>query len=401
MSHQARLRLVVLWAACIAACTVGALAVGAVGSGTAPSPIAWPATIGLGILTAVLTMLAMILLLRRPGHKVGLVFAGLASLTGLSNFADVYVKVSYAGDRAPLPGAVVAGWVGMWTPGVLWLLIALLLLLFPTGHLPSRRWRPVVWAAAVVYGSMMLSGMFGPGHSNDMGPVNPFALPVLAPLIAALGDAIWQGSMLVIVAAATSLFARYRSGGGTERKQLKWLTLSGILVVAGGTVMLVAAVAGARDQLSFIAGVLFGGGLASIPVFATLAILRYRLYDIDRLVSRTLSYAAVTGVLVAVYAAAVFSLSALVASLGGGSEVGVAGATLAVAAAFRPVRGRVQRVVDRRFNRAQYDAGRTVQGFSERLRDRVDVDEVGADLLQTTLAVVQPVRAVLWLRPER
>ena len=395
-----RVRLVASWAALIVASVVGALLVGPLGARASVVVLQWSTTAGAIGLVLVMVTLACVLLVRRPGHGIGWIFAGLASLMAVGNFGEIYGQASYAPGVDPLPGAALVGWVSAWAPGLLWLMIALLLLCFPTGHLPSQRWRPLVWASVAVYGFMVFSGVFGTELGNGVGPENPFAWKAAQGLIAAVGDVIWLLSTVVIAAAGGSLVVRYRAAQGVERQQLKFLALSGTLTAAGGAVMLATALTGNNESLTTLSGLLFGGGLSSIPVFATLAVLRYRLYDIDRIVSRTLSYAAVTGVLGILYAGVVFMLSGVASSLGGDSQLAVAGATLAVAAAFHPVRERVQRLVNRRFNRARYDAERTVQAFVDRLRDRVEVDDVRGDLLQTTTTVVQPTRAHLWLRSE-
>ncbi len=401
MSSAVRTRVTAGWAFAIVASGAASIVL-VLSPRAAALPIRWSTTIGLAGLIVLMTVLAILLLVRRPGHRIGRVFATLTTILAVSFFCETYVRVSYATGQPPLPGALVFGWVNLWGPGGLWLMVALLLLWFPDGRLPSPRWRVVLWGAVAVYGTMMVAGMFGGGRLGEVGPVNPLHSPAADRLFGGIGDSVWLASTLVVVASAASLITRYRAAADVERRQLKWLMLSGILVVSGGAVMLVGSlmVPGGNDDIATVAGALFGAGLVSVPVFATLAILRYRLYDIERIVSRTLAYAVLTGVLGALYAVAVFAISSVVASVGGESEVAVAGATLAVAGAFRPVRSRVQHAVNRRFNRARYDAEHTVQGFAERLRDRMDVDDVGADLLQTTIGVVQPLRAQLWLRPE-
>ena len=194
------------------------------------------------------------------------------------------------------------------------------------------------------------------------------------------------------MAAVVSLVIRFRRSRGEERLQLKWFTYAGALV----PVVLLG------DYLPDAAGsVLFAVGISLLPVAAGLAVLRYRLYEIDRLINRTLVYGLVTVLLAGVYAGLVLVLG----PLSGGGVAGdppswvVAGATLAVAALFQPARQRVQRLVDRHFNRARYDAVRTVEGFSARLRDQVDLDTLAAELLAVVDQTVQPTRASLWLRP--
>ena len=402
MTHAGRVRLVVAGAAFIVVSSAATVYLGFFSSRASIVRLEGTTTAGLIGLAVCIAVLAAIVLLRRPANRMGWVFAALASMLVFQNFATTYLRASFAPGAEPLPGAVPLGVVNLAGPAAFWMIIAFVLFLFPSGDVPSGRWRVVARLAAGVYVATMVVTTFSrtPIGSDNDGPINPLAIDALAAVAESLGDAFWAASNLLVVVAAASLVARYRAARGVERKQLQWLAVSGVFVVAGGMAILAGVVANAGEGLFTVAGVLFGAGLVSVPLFATLAILRYRLYDIDRILSRTLSYAMLSGVLGLLYAGAVFVLTAVVASIGGGSEVAVAGATLAVAAAFRPARARVQHLVNRRFNRARYDAERTVQGFAERLRDRVDVDAVTGDLLSTTIGVVQPVRAQLWLRQE-
>jgi hypothetical protein len=234
------------------------------------------------------------------------------------------------------------------------LILVFTVVLFPTGHLPSPRWRPVAVTGALAITAVTVLGAVQPTlklQNEDVYLPNPVGLAgVPDPEDGALG------AMLLGVLAACTV-------------------------------------------ASVVSDVLFGLAIVLVPIAAGVAILRHRLYDIDRLINRTLVYAALTAVLGAVYAGAVPVLG-LVGGVGGElPSWAVAGATLAVATLFQPARRRIQAVVDRRFNRRRYDAARTVEGFSARLRDQVDLDSLSAELLDVVVHTVQPTRASLWLRP--
>jgi peptidoglycan/LPS O-acetylase OafA/YrhL len=198
-----------------------------------------------------------------------------------------------------------------------------------------------------------------------------------------------------MVAAVVSIGLRFRRSQGVERQQLKWFTYAGALLILWTLVTQFL-----FPKAASWTGVVFGLLLAFVPVAAGVAILRYRLYDIDRLINRTLVYGLLTGLLGLVYAGVVLVLGQLFGGVGGNLPSGaVAGATLSVAALFQPTRRRIQAVVDRRFNRRKYDAAKTVEAFSARLRDEVDLDALSAELLTVADQTMQPTTASIWLRP--
>jgi hypothetical protein len=221
----------------------------------------------------------------------------------------------------------------------------------------------------------------------------PLPVPVLAgsPLVVAVVT--FVAMLLPILVGAWSLVVRVRRARGVERPQLRWLALAATLVAVGVLAIAVLAVAGVEAPV----GWLFGACVALLPVATGASILRYRLYDLDRIISRTLAYGLLTVLLGGGYAGVVLGLGQL---LGQDSSLVVAGATLAVAAAFQPVRRRIQQAVDRRFNRRRYDAAQTIAAFSARLREEVDLDTLTTELLAVVEQTVQPTRASLWLRPQ-
>ena len=289
--------------------------------------------------------------------------------------------------------------LGNWL-GWIWLLglglCVFVVLLFPSGQLPSRRWRPVAWAAAAGLAGWVLGNAFAPTIiSADTAMPNPVGAPGPAGKIFAV---MAFGGVLLIaatgLAAIGSLAFRYRRARTAERAQLKWLVYAGVLIVAAVLAELVAErIIGPGAAANNLQNALGSGAVALVPVAIGVAVLRYRLYDIDRVISRTLAYAIVTGLLAGIYAGLVLLATEV---LRFSSPVAVAAATLTAAALFSPVRRRVQRRVDRRFNRARYDAETTVAAFAARLKDAVDLDTVRDDLAQVVHTALQPAHVSVW-----
>jgi peptidoglycan/LPS O-acetylase OafA/YrhL len=271
-------------------------------------------------------------------------------------------------------------------------------LLFPTGRLPSPRWRPVAVTAALAITAVTVLGGVQPTlklQNEEFFVPNPVGLAGAPnPEEGALGTVLLAVLVVCMVASVASVVLRFRRSRGVERQQLKWFTYAaGLMLVVNVATFTVLPDGAAGD-------VLFGLALAVVPIAAGVAILRYRLYDIDRLINRTLVYAALTAVLGAVYAAVVLVLGLLFGGVGGAlPSWAVAAATLAVAALFQPARRRIQDLVDRRFNRRRYDAAKTVAAFSARLRDEIDLDTLSAELVAGVDQTVEPTTVSLWLRP--
>jgi hypothetical protein len=286
-----------------------------------------------------------------------------------------------------------------------------LLLLFPDGRLVSARWRIVAWAAAADLAGLSAWLAFAPGPlgaagletvPNPLGIQWPGASSRLLEAIArqALELLIALSALLILLSAA-SMVVRFRRARGVERQQLKWFTYVPLVAVLVWLVSSVPALMSGPPTVVVVLRVYVVGAIISvgIPLAIGIAVLRYRLYDIDRLINRTLVYGLLTALLVAVYAAGVFVLGQLLNPVGGHSELAVAASTLAVAALFQPARRRVQAGVDRRFNRRRYDATKSVAAFSTRLRDEIDLDTLSAELLNVVDQTMEPTRASLWLRP--
>jgi hypothetical protein len=274
-----------------------------------------------------------------------------------------------------------------------------LLLVFPDGRLPSARWRPVAWGLSLSLGAWAVWQMVTPGLVDSVGPgfANPFGIDAL-PTSGPVNDLLGALTFLVVVvtlAAAVAPFWRRRRATAVERQQLKWLAFVavGVPVTMGLSVVAFSLPPGLGSIPLW--GLLLLVSLG-IPAAVGIAILRYRLYDIDQLISRVVVYASLTAVLALSYAAGVLLLGTLVGRAH--SSIAVAGATLACAALFQPLRRRLQRGVDRRFNRRRYDAARRIEQFSSRLRAQVDLDTLTAELLTVAGQTMEPTRISLWLR---
>jgi hypothetical protein len=264
-------------------------------------------------------------------------------------------------------------------------------------------WLVVGWIAGVTVGN------FTSPPDSYLGVEAPVRLGGAAgQIMTTIGNLAWPLGNLAIPAAAASLVVRFRRSRGEERQQLKWLAYAaailGVGVLGIGLLALLNQLGWVRPQSTRPVAVVLGGvailGVTALPVTAGIAILKYRLYEIDRIINRTLVYGLLTALLAAVYAGLVLSIGQL--SGGIGTEPpswAVAGATLAVAALFQPARRRIQQVVDRRFNRRRHDAARTIEAFSARLREHVDLDTLSAELLTVVDQTMQPTRVSMWLRP--
>jgi hypothetical protein len=330
---------------------------------------------------------------RRPGHPVGWLLLGVGLSVALGVLVEAYAKYGLVVRPGSLPGARYLVGFAVVSFTVVWLSCAgFVLLLTPTGSLPSPRWR---WWARVAAAASALAVLASVVQPDPLAPDwygNPLAVPALYRVLAVPGVAaivVVLGSVLV---GAVSLVLRFRRARGVERLQLRWLALAAALAAG---LLLVALVAGylGRDPVVLASISLC---VALLPLATGASILRYRLYDLDRIISRTVAYGLLTVLLGLGYAAVVLGLGRL---LPHGSSLVVAAATLAVAAAFQPARRRVQQLVDRRFNRRRHDAGRVIEAFSVRLRAQVDLGALHRELLAVVDQTMQPTSAWLWLRP--
>jgi hypothetical protein len=331
----------------------------------------------------------LVLTLRRPANPIGWLYAASALTWSLIIPLGPWID-QLARDQRPLPliaklGAMAE--VTIWAPAIA-LGVTLPALLVPDGRLRSRRWR-VVAAAAVAGPAMFVVGAFlipGPTTDTPVSFDNPLGQPGV---IGTMAEGVTLAGLalhgLSLPAALLCVVLRFRSSRGVERQQLRWVATGAAIAVLGVTVPLGDLRGAWVDPLVILC----------VPLTVAVAVLRYRLWDLDRIISRTVAYALLTLLLGLGYAAVVLGLGRLV---GQGSSLAVAAATLAVVAAFSPLRRRVQQVVDRRFNRRRYDAAGTVEAFAARLRDQVDLDALHGELLAVVDQTMQPTRASLWLR---
>jgi hypothetical protein len=332
---------------------------------------------------------------RRPTHPVGWLLLAFAVLLDATGVAAAYGPYGLLARPGALPAAgVVAVYYPPFAVASLTCL-ALVLLLTPTGSLPSARWRWWARTTVTVPLAFLLAVTVAPKPSplQYQALDSPFDFDAFGGVVLVVDQLAQAVTILAIVVGAGSLVIRFRRARGVERQQLRWVALAAGLVAAGAALALAGLALGTSALLGSVAAQVF---VALLPVAIGAAVLRYRLYDLDRIISRTLAYGLLTVLLGGGYAGLVLGLGQL---LGQDSPLVVAAATLAVAAAFQPVRRRVQAAVDRRFNRRRYDTARTIERFSARLRQQVDLDSLTAELLGVVEQTMQPTRASLWLRP--
>ncbi len=339
----------------------------------------------------------LLICLRVPGNPIGWIFLGIGLAQGVGFFCDAYAARSLG-----LPGAAGVAVVAGVLEGVPPPLLPLLLMLFPQGRLASARWRSAYRVAIANVVVWTLTGPLLSGSLNlksDPSQQNPIAV---SGAIATADTVIGLASVAVLigmmVGALAALAWRFRRASGELRQQLKWFAAAGALLTlaAGSWPLLWLVGAASPDALSNLAWVV--AATATVAAMGT-AILRYRLYEIDVIIRKTLVYASLIGCLAAVYAGGIYLIErALQAVSGQSGSFAVSASTLAVAVIFQPLRGRIQRAVDRRFYRRKYDAARILDAFSSRRREQVDLDALGVEVLDVVRATVQPGHVSLWLR---
>ena len=341
----------------------------------------------------VLALIGLLLTDRRPENRISWVFAVSALGLAVGNFCSAYAVLALVDDPGSLPGGLAAAWVDNWgwLPGLVLPLCALLLLV-PDGHLPSARWRPA--AGALVVGTALGVFAISVSPTFDLGtgaPVdNPLALDGwFVAVVGSVGFTLVLGGL---VASFVAFAARLRHATGDERQQLRWIGLS--LVVAAVLGIVGVALWGRLPLGTFLPAL----SVVAYSLGVAIAVLRYRLYEIDRIVSKTLVYAVVTVILAGAYVGLVLAGQALFSFFAGGSNLAIAVSTLVVAALFLPLRARIQRVVDRRFYRRRHDAQRTLEAFGARMREELDLETLAFELRGVAVDTMEPVHASLWLR---
>jgi hypothetical protein len=354
----------------------------------------------------VCTTVGVLIVLRRPGNLVGWTLAalGVGLVLTFAGFGSAGLRTDQVGPNDVLGGLFL--WVGVVAFNPTIALVGLVMLLFPDGHLPSRRWKAPIGAVIVLILTATLVIAIKPGEFDPTLPSNPFGLdhPVveaLAPIALAVASV---GSLCSILLGAIAVGLRFFRAHGDTRQQLKWF-LGAVALVAMSIVP--SAVLNSTpstptvdsgSQEFGLLDVLGSASLALVPIAIGVAILRYRLYDIDRLISRTVTWALVTIVLLAVFGTGILAIQGVLTGVTNGETLAVAVSTLAAIALFQPVRRRIQTRVDRRFDRARYDAGIVIEGLAERLRNPLDLSALGVEIVRVATETVRPASAAVWIR---
>jgi hypothetical protein len=340
---------------------------------------------------------------RRPENTVGWLLCLSGVAVGASTFISQYAIYALLARPGALPAGEAAAWIASWSLPIIIGLQVSYLTLFPTGRLPSRRWKPVAWLiVAVVVAAVITSAFASDAYMGSLGPIrNPLAIKGVSEVYKAVSLTMFP---LLYVVAALSLFVRLRYATGIERQQLKWLTYAATGFALGVILVLLSGVLNTPAWFDRTANAVFLATSEGIIVAIGIAILRYRLYDIDLLINRTLVYGPLTVALVALYFGGVTTTQALFRTLTSQEELPqlvVVASTLVIAALFTPLRRRIQSFIDKRFYRSKYDAAKTLEAFSAKLRDETDLEALNSELVGVVRETMQPAHVSLWLRPDK
>jgi hypothetical protein len=374
-------------------------------------PSSWRADLGVGGLVGgaffmAFPLVGALIASKRPKNAVGWLCLAVGLLWALSGVFDYYGAATPGSVPFPVVAAGISDWV--WVPAV-GLLGTYVLLLFPDGRLPSRRWRPLAWLSGAVILLLSVGVMLAPGPLDNLAGVrNPFGIEgaewltagayVLLPLLP-----------LCMLASALSLVLRYRRSGGEERHQIKWIAFAASVVVVLYAIAMIASfvfpeeswtTAGSVWWLNFLTYAVLSS-FTLVPIAVGIAVLKYRLYEIDIIINRALVYVSLTVMLVALYLGGIVLLQRVFVTFSGQrSTLAVVASTLLIAALFNPLRRRIQYFIDRRFYRSKYDARKTLEAFSTKLKDETDLEALSSDLVGVVRETMQPSHVSLWLRAE-
>jgi hypothetical protein len=358
--------------------------------------------VAIATLTVAFAVVGAIVASHRPENPIGWIFCAAALCQGLSISGYEYATYALLTQPGSLPLGAEASWLGqlIWAPG-LGLILVFLPLLFPDGRPPTRRWKWVAWLGGLSIGMIFIPGTIflwperGPALVRPEGPAEEGTSHVLFVVVEFAG---FPMMLVAGLAAVVSLFVRFHRARGDERQQIKWFASASVLTL--GFVFVFEALVNAEGRLlAVVVAVLSLLLVPAIPVATGIAIFKYRLYDIDTIVNRALVYGVLTASLVLVYLGGVISLQyAFRALTGGESQLAIVASTLAIAALFVPLRRRVQGFVDRRFYRRKYDAAKTLEAFSAKLREETDLDALNYELVSVVRETMQPAHVSLWLR---
>jgi hypothetical protein len=335
---------------------------------------------------------------RKPENPVGwlLCLSGVAVST--SSFTSEYAIYALLAEPGSLPAGEAMAWIASWMLPIMSGPQVFYLMLFPTGRLPSRRWRWLAWlTVAYILVGVITAGFSPDAYLGSLGPIrNPLGIEGFTQLYKAVVYTMAPG---LYIAASLSLFMRLRRAVGVERQQLKWLAYAAAGFAMGIIVVSLPVAIDTPRWYEWVANAIFVTVTPGVPIAIGIAILKYRLYDIDIIINRTLVYGSLTAMLVAVYFGAIVVLQRVfVVFTGQESTLAVVASTLAIAALFNPLRRRIQSFVDRRFYRNRYDAIKTLEAFSAKLRDETDLDALNNELVGVVGETMQPAHVSLWLR---
>ncbi len=356
----------------------------------------WGAQIGLLVAFVGFATVGALVASRQPRNAVGWIFGAIALLVSFSLAGGEWAGYAFVESPGSLPGGSVAGWLYLWAWFPAIALIAFVPLLFPDGRIPGPRWRVVLWGLILLLVGMTLATWFVPGPMNGdekpAWPDNPLGINAVDDFYEATNNIPTIAFFVLLLASLASMIVRFRRSRGDERQQLKWM-LFAVLVLTLSV--------GITEALGIDTGdLVFAVTIALFPAALGVAMLKYRLYDVDVVIRKTLVYGALTAILAATYVGIVIATQAALDTVTGGSDLAIAVSTLVVAALFLPVRSRVQGLVDRRFYRRRYDAQRTLEAFGVRVRDEVDLPALSGDLRGVVEETMQPAHVSLWLREE-
>ena len=332
---------------------------------------------------------------RHPRNTIGWLFCAIGLAVGFNGLAGGYAEYWLVSDRGSRSLGETAAWFGSWVWTAQLVALTFLLLLFPDGRLPSPRWRPVAWCAGLGLGGFVVGYAFDAGPLEDFPQVvNPYGID--SPVVSVVGVA---GSLVVVgsmVASAVSVIVRARHAGRVERQQIKWLAYGGAVVV--GTSLVASAIAIWSVTVTIL---IINLALLGLPLITGIAIVRYRLYDIDIIINRTLVYGSLTATLVALYFGGIVVLQRFFVLLTGQqSTLAVVASTLLIAALFNSLRQRIQSFIDRRFYRKKYDARKTLEALNARLREGTDLEALNSELVGVVRETMQPAHVSVWLHPD-
>ena len=372
------------------------LAVFAVGNVLYPSSDADPAfTVMFSAIIAAFVFVGALLVARVPGNRIGYLILGSGALLATTVLVGTLAIVG--AEQGTISPEIVAVATIVNDLGFLVAIVGIMVgipLIFPDGRLLSPRWRAVVALVVLGLAADAVSQLLGPGPLAEGEVPNPFSVPALYPLTGLL-DAVASASVVAFVFAMLAVVVRYRRADETERHQLKWL-IADAAVAAIALPVAFLAPEGVATEVALGIGLL---ATLALPLAIGVAVLRYRLYEIDRIISRTIAWALISGVVLVTFAVLVVALSALLANQAQGPTLAVAASTLGAYALFQPLRRRVQRAVDRRFDRTRYDTAHTAEVFGERLRETVELDGLAGELANAARGAVHPASTALWLAP--